>query len=299
MQETTAKENAFSWKAEMRLIRWPNIVIMIFIQVTGFFVYTQPAWPHSSSEGYRFLMQLILMTSIAATSGYYINDLLDRDADRHNGRKNVLNTGEISPKLVRRNYILGIAIGLLFSINLTKWSFHFLWIYAVVTLLLWLYSKYLKRLPLIGNLVVSFFCAGVVLILWTPVHPIAKMPGELWVLAAFAFLITLIREIVKDIEDQYGDSQAGDLTLPIVLGTYATKFVVIILLITCVVGLLLPQVRASFKDPIVFIFWLGTQALLLFVEMYFILKAKEKSHYHFVSTLLKVAMLTGTLFIVL
>ncbi|HLF64916.1 MAG TPA: UbiA family prenyltransferase [Saprospiraceae bacterium] len=299
MQVIAEPVSTFSWKTELSLIRWPNLVIILCLQIIGYFVFVKPVSPGDTFEGYLFLTLLILMTMSAAIAGYYINDLWDRDADRLNGRKNVLNTGEHSPKFVRRNYILFIVFGACCTIFLINWSMHFLWIYAGVTLLLWAYSRYLKRLPLIGNLAVSSFCAGVIVILWFPVRPFSTMPEDLCWLIIFAFLITLIREIVKDMEDMYGDGQVGDRTLPLVLGIPGTKAVVAILLILSIVGLFHPDIRVSWTETVAFTFWVGTIAILLGGFIYFIVNAKDRAGFHITSLLLKSAMLSGTLCIVL
>lgn len=239
------------------------------------------------------------MTTSAAAAGYIINNLMDRDADRLNKKENVLNSELISPQRVRLQYLVFVVMGILSSIILIRWSLHFLWINAGITLFLWAYSKYLKRLPLIGNLAVSSFCAGTILIVWYPTLSLTDIPTEMILLIAFAFLITLIREIVKDMEDIDGDREVGDRTLPIVSGILFTKTFLGGLVIMSIGGLLLPYVRNSIEEPITFVLWAGTIGILFFSGIYVILKSKDKSHYHFVSTMLKVAMLTGSLFIVL
>jgi 4-hydroxybenzoate polyprenyltransferase len=299
MQESRKPVTYSSLKVELHLIRWTNLLITFFIQVLCYFVYVNPIWPYDALTGYLFLFLLTVMTMSTAAAGYIINNLMDRDADRLNKKENVLNSELISPQRARLQYLLFVVMGILSSIILIRWSIHFLWINAGISLFLWAYSKYLKRLPLIGNLAVSLFCAGVILIVWYPTLTLSNLPTEMILLIAFAFLITLIREIVKDIEDIDGDREVGDRTLPIVSGILFTKTLLGGLVAMSIGGLLLPCVRNSIEEPIAFVLWACTIGILFFSGIHVILKSKDKSHYHFVSTMLKVAMLTGSLFIVL
>ena len=100
---------------------------------------------------------------------------------------------------------------------------------------MWWYAVRLKCTPFWGNFFVALFCAGVAGILLfaerSPYQTFSiEAPGPAkettWIFIAylgFAFLSTLFREIIKDIEDKEGDQKAGCRTLPIVLGTGPAK----------------------------------------------------------------------------
>lgn len=273
--------------------------MLICIQVLAFFTVVLPHLSGTLKDHLFYLVWLVLMTVLSAAGGYIINDLMDREADQKNGRNNVLNSGNVSAQTARRSYLWSLIFGALFSVDLSKWSLHFLWLYVVVILFLWLYSKYLKRLPLIGNLAVSTYCAGAVGILWSPAQPLHEMPKELMALTVFAFLVTLIREIVKDLEDMEGDKQVGDKTLPIEAGVSWSILLVILLHLVVIAGLFYPEVRPRIADIPVFSFWVLTLILFFATPVYLAIKARERVSYHRISLLLKLAMLTGTLFIVL
>jgi len=106
--------------------------------------------------------------------------------------------------------------------------------------LLFLYSKYLKRIPLLGNVTVAFL-TGLVFIFGGVV---VSNPGAAIVPAVFAFLINLIRELVKDMEDIEGDKIAGVITFPI---KYSLKKTSILILI---IGLLLIVIALFAKNVI-------------------------------------------------
>jgi 4-hydroxybenzoate polyprenyltransferase len=85
---------------------------------------------------------------------------------------------------------------------------------------LWWYSNDLKRQPLIGNAVVSLLTALAILI----VDAWYRTGNQLiFIYASFAFFMTLIREIIKDMEDLKGDNTFGCRTLPIIWGLRKTK----------------------------------------------------------------------------
>lgn len=244
-----------------------------------------------------FLSYVLLLTLCAAASGYIFNDLMDRDADSVNQRNNPLNTGTISNVFAIRLCSILCAAGLICALLLIPWSVHFLWLYPAVLLLLWAYSKYFKRMVLLGNLAVSCFCAGVILLIWWPALPLTKMPAGLQSFILFAFLATMIREIVKDMEDISGDTRVGDRTLPIVFGMNAASAIAILFFLLTLAFLIYHWV--SFElNLLKAILWILSAVLLVFTMIYFLFTAKTAKRLHHTSTLIKLAMVMGILFIV-
>ncbi|RMF31346.1 MAG: hypothetical protein D6765_01890 [Bacteroidetes bacterium] len=108
-------------------------------------------------------------------------------------------------------------------------------LFPLAVALLWVYARWLKRMPFWGNLLVSLFCAGVVALLWlAETEGIARLRAlaperaallqvVFWAFAALAFLANLFREIVKDLEDLEGDAAAGARTLPVVWGPEGSR----------------------------------------------------------------------------
>jgi len=119
---------------------------------------------------------------------------------------------------------------------------------------------------------------------------------SLLVYAAFAFLLSLIREIVKDMEDIEGDLDIDSRTLPIVLGITRAKWVVYILVIAFAGMLGLVEYLQSDAYS-----WLQHSYILLTIQLPVIFligllhKAREKKSFHRMSQLIKTIMLTGIL----
>ena len=118
----------------------------------------------------------------------------------------------------------------------------------------------------------------------------------------FAFLATLIREIIKDVEDFEGDSAYGRNTLPIVLGIRTTKILVIVLILFLVFSLIYVYVMYLLRKPggdidLLSLFWFSLMLILPFLYLMFrLIAARDKKDYHFCSNLTKLIMLAGILY---
>jgi 4-hydroxybenzoate polyprenyltransferase len=267
----------------------------------------KPLLPHF----YFFL--LVFSTVLIAAGGYIINDIEDVEIDKRNK--------SIEKQIVGRVYPLSISwlfygittlVGFIISLYLAFYINDFLQfiIYPLAVGLLWAYSRWLKRLPLIGNLVVSFFCAFVA---WVVIYAetlnkqgLAKLGfgpsiGILLIFigyAALAFVSTLFREIIKDIEDAEGDKAQNCKTLPIVLGINMSKGVAFL------VGLLFLSLVLYFsfvlKESILRVGILNvTISLPIIYALFLLIKAKEKKDFSFLSKLAKAIMLSGLIFILI
>jgi 4-hydroxybenzoate polyprenyltransferase len=175
-------------------------------------------------------------------------------------------------------------------------SWHYLWIYCLIAFGLWLYSRYLKRMPLIGNLAISLFCAAAVLITCIPEYAGETLSAQMYFLTGFAFFITWIREITKDLEDMEGDRRAGHRTLPVFAGTLAARILAFVLIALSITVLaILWQPLQILRGPAALTFLTITEILLIISALLLILRAREKKDFHQISAILKFSMLSGTL----
>jgi len=175
----------------------------------------------------------VIDTILIAAGGYVINDIFDQHADRLNKpEKLYIGEGNISILSAWVYYILLVLVGfgIAFYIAFQIDKLLLVAIYPFAVVLLFLYSKYFKKLPLLGNLIVSIFCAFVPAIIWYAefdmVESLSDSDPENYTLITnifvayivFAFLSTLVREIIKDIEDIEGDKKSMYKTFPIQMG---------------------------------------------------------------------------------
>lgn len=202
----------------------------------------------------RFLM-LVISTVMIAAAGYIINDYYDQKIDMVNRPKKVVVGVDLSrrPALLAHTMInvLGIVVG--FWVDLLVGLVH---IFSAS--LLWYYSNYLRRLPLIGNMSISLLSGMsilLVLVFFQSTHEIA------FIYALFAFLMVLIREIIKDIEDVKGDEAFGVQTVPVIWGIRGAK--IIIYLVVLSGSALLLYLLISHENMILRYYFLGLTPLFI------------------------------------
>ena len=241
----------------LNLIRYKNLIFIILIQCLITYALINPlimqygllpltpAW---------MVWLVILSTVIIAAAGYVINDYFDLKIDRINKPDKVLIGDVISKDFAVRMYqiltVIGIALGLIVAVVLKSFTIGF--IYILVPGLLWFYSASYKRQMFVGNLMIALMSGLVILLpLLVEETVLSTYYGELlrmtpisktlfsWVcgFAGFAFLWTLIREIIKDAQDIAGDSEMECRTIPIVWGETVSKIIVSCLVVLAI-GLL-------------------------------------------------------------
>ncbi|KYG83914.1 prenyltransferase [Roseivirga echinicomitans] len=271
----------FSVFKYLKMIRGLNLLIVALTQYfTAIFLLREGLnWVLLSDE--KFFL-LVLSTVIITSAGYLINDYYDVKIDYVNRPNRVI----VGKTLKRRRIIIAhtvlnfIGIGIGFYISPIIGIINF-----VAAFLLWLYSNQLKRLPFIGNFTIAIL-TGVTLFLVGQYF----QEREYLILcyAIFAGFITLIREIIKDMEDLKGDERFGCKTLPIVLGIAKTKKIIygIILVFCIVVFLLMSTVNIVF--PI-------TLSVVMIFLIFELLKADKIKDYGRLSTFCKVIMLIGVI----
>ncbi len=258
---------------------------------------------------FNFLL-LVLSTVFLTAAGYVINDYFDAKTDLLNNPAKVI-VGKIIPRRIAMAShiilnVLGIGLGAYISFFVGM-PFLFI-VFILVAGLLWFYSTTYKRQFLIGNLIVALLTALVplmVILFEIPLlnkaygHILLQYETSLTVLVAwvagfsfFAFITTMTREIIKDIEDFEGDSAYGRRTLPVVLGIAISKWVVVGLQIITVAAMVFVYFK-YLKDNITMIYMVVALLLPYVLLIYRIVKAEKKSDYHFASNLSKFIILAG------
>jgi len=184
-------------------------------------------------------------------------------------------------------------------------------VFVFITGILWFYSTTYKRQFLIGNIIVAILTALVpLMVILFEIPLLNKTYGSLmiemrldfnliviWVsaFAFYAFLLTLIREIIKDVEDFEGDNAYGRQTLPIALGVLNTKIILVSLILLVLFSLVFAYIR-FLTDNITLIYFVVFLLFPLLVLFYKIIIADNKKDYHFASSLSKIIMLAGIMY---
>ena len=265
-----------------------------------------------------WILTLLIVSVIGiAAGGYVINDYFDVKIDRINRPDNLVVTRIISRDAAMNLFYGLTAVGVIAGTVVAWWahSWTLLFTYVVIPGLLWFYSASYKRMFLVGNLVVAFASAIVPLLvaianadylhhLYQNALAYSPIVGELYVwtggFAAFAFLLTWVREIVKDIEDIEGDCEMECRTLPIVWGDKVAKMIATILLVviaTLIVYILFAVLPFSHEWKSLptryVVFGLIVPILCSIVLLW---AANNRTEYHRVQTIIKFAMFMGMLF---
>ena len=274
-----------SFGAFLRLVRFPNLLIILAAQllVRIFVIGPKSEWLTIITTP-AFLL-LCLSTLMIAAAGYIINDYYDIKIDLINNPKRVV----IGKSFTRRialfaHFIINI-LAVIISLFL-GWK-----IFITVFLsgfLMWYYSNTLKRLALWGNITISAL-TGISIYYLTFLSN--NNTSTVILYAVFAFLISLIREIIKDLEDMKGDALFGCKTLPIKWGVSTTKYFIyaISLLFVIVMGLLFLE-KYNNLLALYFVAFLIPLFLFLLVKLH---KAQTEKQYHTLSTLAKTIMVLG------
>ncbi len=180
-----------------------------------------------------------LTIAVIAAAGYWINDVYDFRIDRINKPGKLVVNAILSVKKVLTGYFLLNMGILLFSFSFlgVRWElYQITFINFLSVLLLFIYASYLKRVSVVGNLLISFLTALVILLAG---YLYQINMGLIWTLT-FAFEITLIREITKDIQDIKGDLRFNLHTLPIQIGIKRTKWALQLVYLCFLISTYLP-----------------------------------------------------------
>lgn len=280
------KPVSFSLLGFLKLVRPGNLGIVLLTQyMTAIFL------AGLESTGWEILMDpkillLSLSSILIVSAGYIINDYYDMKIDFINKPQRV-----VVGKLLKRKFVVishpilnftGIAIGFYLSIPLGV-------IHLIAAILLWWYSNHLQRLPFVGNLTIAILTAASLAIVGILYHSNEIL---IYLYALFAFCSTLIREVIKDIEDIKGDQNFGLKTLPIIWGIRRTKKFLFVL-IGIFILFLIPLIHAINLPGLKVYFIILLPVVLYFC--YLLFKTDTIKGFHRLSTYMKIIMMSGVL----
>lgn len=313
MHSNGSQSKIFYW---LKLIRIPNLAMIVLTQYLLGYGIINPMLAMQNVEsplGHLLFFILVLVTVLIAAGGYIINDHFDVNTDRRNKPGSNVLEGKISVrKALRLYYILnGIAIIAGFYLAFQAGSLQLGLIFPAIAGLLWFYSSRYQRMILWGNLIVALLTSMVLLIIWlfeffmllnnsddfvNAVHQLGSINNYVWAYALFAFVITFIREILKDIQDLKGDMETGYRTMPAVWGLKNARIIASALILLLIGMIAISQWHLHHKGFIL-PFWyllIVVQPLLvyLFVQL---LNQGEANKYGFLSNTSKIIMVAGIL----
>ena len=232
----------------------------------------------------------ILAVFFEISAGNVINDYFDYKIDLINKPERPIPSGRIQLKTAR-NYAYGLFLGgticgFLISYLTNNWI-PFI-IVLISDVILYVYAYKLKSTPLIGNITVGFM-TGLCFVFGGFAVGTPQMIYTSTFLGFFAFIMTIAREITKDIEDIEGDKIEGAKTFPILYGTKISAIITFILIIVDCALCTLLYVQHIFN-----IFYLAVIAIAAIIFIYaaiLIIKDQDVKTAAKVSKYLKIGML--------
>ncbi|HRG38595.1 MAG TPA: geranylgeranylglycerol-phosphate geranylgeranyltransferase [Bacteroidia bacterium] len=303
--------------AFLKLIRTQNLLIIAFTQYMVRWCLLYPLLLVHDFElqlsNFQFFL-LVLSTVMIAAAGYIINDYFDVVIDKVNKPERL-----VIDKGVKRRVAMGahvviniLAVLIAFYVSYQAGSMKLIIFHVLCATGLWFYSTNFKRQFLIGNILISLFTSLVPFIVGVyelmPVHKIyAEMIDETSLnqewrfvigISFFAFITTLIREIIKDMEDVEGDERYGCKTMPIVIGMRTTRNITIVLSLITMAFLVYFQTIKWSTGNLFGALYIGIGLQVPFIYLiYRIVTAKEKKDYKVAGNVAKLIMLLGVCYL--
>ena len=298
--------------AFFRLIRWPNLVFIALTQVLFEYCVYQKIYPGAAGnngETKQFIF-LVLASIMIAAAGYIINDYFDLNIDQVNKPGKVVVNVLINRRWVIFWHMFLSLLGLFFTVSALPIAQYWYLVLANLgsIILLWFYSTNLKKQLLIGNVLISLLTAWVILVIFFSKYPLQI--GSLYsvdrdevrffrftvLYAAFAFIISLIREVIKDMEDMEGDRKYGCRTMPILWGVNASKVFVAVWIIVLIAMIGVVQFYVLpfgwWHSALYCIIFIVAPLAWIFRKLF---RAQSSKDFHALSSVVKLVMLTGIL----
>ena len=301
--------------AFFRMVRWPNLLFIALTQYLFYFCILIPSFYEGNPirENILKLNEFLLLSFssvLIAAAGYIINDYFDLNIDRINKPDRV-----IVEKIIKRRWAIiwhwilsgmGIAIGFYLSWKLRNVFIGPSNLFCV--LLLWFYSTTFKKKLLIGNILISLLTAWVIGVLYLAefrlhrfVDPqfhsaLSRVYKFTVVYASFAFIISLVREVIKDMEDMEGDARYGCRTMPLVWGLNAAKFFCVSWLTMLVAALIFIQFYVlQYRWWLTIVFTCSGVIYPILRVLKKLSNAEQPAQFHQLSQLIKTIMMMGIL----
>jgi 4-hydroxybenzoate polyprenyltransferase len=299
--------------AFFKLVRWPNLLFIALTQVLFRvfiikFVYSNGLGVSEKPVLSLPLFYCLVLASIfIAAAGYVINDYFDINIDLINKPSKIIVDRHIKRRWAIVFHIVLSFIGFVLSCFIGyKLRNIYIPVFNLLSIIaLWFYSTTFKKKLLIGNVLISLLTAWVILVLTFAEHRLTLIsPAVYWkkllklsfIYAGFAFIISLVREVIKDMEDTPGDAKHGCTTMPIIWGMQVSKVFVAVWLVVLIAAVSALQIYILQSG-----WWFSAvySLITIIIPLVWVLKKLYRAHtpnqFHELSAAVKFVMFTGIL----
>lgn len=272
------------------VVRGYNILILVLAQyLTASFIIA-PQLPLREVVFDDNLFFLVLATAAVVAAGYIINNFYDSEKDLINRPQKTLLDRFVSQRTKLSVYFILNLLGIFFASYV---SFRTVVFFSIYIFMIWFYSHRIKKILFFGNLVASILTI-------TPFFAIflyyKNFESVIFVHAAFLYLIIVMRELVKDLENMKGDLALGYRTIAVVYGENLSKFLLTGLTITSLIPVYFLIFHYEIGNMIYYFF---STIFLLFIFLLFLFFNHSKWQYLFLHNLLKFIIVAGIFSILL
>jgi len=294
-----------------KLLRLPNLII---VAATQYIIYIHLLTPifeknllSGSFNNLDFFL-FVLTTLCITAAGYIINDIYDVETDKINKPQKSIINNHLSITSGWNLYVTLLILGAILSLFLAiqREEILYWFIYPLSNFVLFAYSRWLKGIPMIGNIIVSFFCGAVPGIFFlSEASAIEKLSQSnfklfknletiLFSYVLFAFFTNFYREIVKDLQDEHGDKLSSINTAAVLWGKRNTKFIAIFIAVSTSFFIHYTFSLPFFINiPYLFILQLILVQFPLLLSLLFLIRANNGSAFKKVGLWIKLIMVNG------
>ena len=272
------------------VIRGYNILILILAQyLTSAFILA-PELPLREVIFDPNLFFLILSSATVIASGYIINNFYDSEKDLINRPKKTMLDRFVSQRTKLSVYFILNFAAIFFA---SYASFRAVVFFSIYIFVIWFYSHRLKRILFVGNLVASILAIIPFFVIFVYYK---NFETVIFIHATFLYLMIVMRELVKDLENLKGDLILNYKTLPVVYGEKWSKFFLSVLSILSVIPILLLITKFE-TGMMIYYFYLCLLLLVFFVLFLYFSAAKWQ--YLLLHNILKFIIVAGVFSILL
>jgi len=273
------------------VVRGYNIPIIVLAQYLSAIFILAPENKRALNILLDFnLFIIVLVTSFTVASGYIINSFYDSNKDLIN-RPNKTQLDRLVSQKTKLNvyFTVNILVALLACLV----SFRAVLFFSTYIFLIWFYSHKLKKIVVIGNLSASFLAVlpfFAILLYYKNIYP------QIFAHATFLFLLILVREMIKDLENIKGDIANGYQTIPVLYGEVFSKKIITLLTLSTLIPVyfLVEIFEVGYMD---IYFYLSIIILLFFLRNLW--NANDKLAYLKLHNILKLLVVSGVFCIIL
>ena len=275
----------------LSVVRGYNIAIIVLAQYLSAIFILAPEKKRALDILLDFnLFMIVLVSGLTIASGYIINNFYDSKKDLINRPNKSQLDRLVSQKTKLRVYFAVNFIVFLLSFFVSIRAVLF---FSSYIFLIWFYSHKLKKMLVIGNLTAAFLAVlpfFAILLYYKTIYP------QIFSHATFLFLLLLIREMIKDLENIKGDIANDYQTIPVIFGENTAKKIITLLTVLTIIPIyfLVEIFEVGYMD---IYFYVSLIVLIFFLQKLW--KSNSKPDYLRLHNILKFLVVSGVFCIIL